>query len=55
MQTYHLSASECCLSVIGYIVGLLNDLQLLPCCHVGIVLLAILMNFQQVACIVAVL
>ena len=26
-----------------------NDLQLLPCCHVGIVLLSILMNLQQVA------
>ena len=29
--------------------ALQNDLQLLPCCHVGIVLLAILMNLQQVA------
>ena len=35
--------------------ALQNNLQLLPCCHVSIVLLAILMNLQQVACIFPVL
>ena len=35
--------------------ALQNDLQLLPCCHECMVLLTILMNLQQVACIFPVL